>query len=510
MYRLLKYLSAIILSFSLMILFSFTVKAIGVQPLTLDFSMSPGETEDFQLIFSSSGIAENVAISIYQCYQDYTGNLGYRLADQGSFPEMGWIELEENSVQVPGEGEVYLKGSIRVPFGTQPGSYIIILMVEPEPGKAGDGISLLVRYAVRLIVRVDGPVLRERGRINFLRLDKDENGEPLIIAGVENTSRLDYLAGVEVTIRDENRSLVERVTLRTIFGVKNNRDLTRLYPGSEVLFLGKPENYLFPGNYELRAVMSYGERGKASFIDNIGILPGQFKEPARALNEFLSIKPEMIDFRLEPGQRLTETIEITNISRERVYIKTELLEIGEDNNSLLPWLRLYADERLVLMPRQSRKLLNILQLPLNVERGGYYALVNLKVFQDESMLNLLDEQFIPVCCLVGEDSSQEIKIKGFEFNNEGEQKFFLPVKNTGQVHLKPAVKLTLWNNKEELMEEIELDSADLIGGILFPGGEALYKGNLKKKLERGEYEALIEVKDENDSIQIATYRVFIE
>ena len=60
--------------------------------------------------------------------------------------------------------------------------------------------------------------------------------------------------------------------------------------------------------------MSYGERGKASFIDNIGILPGQFKEPARALNEFLSIKPEMIDFRLEPGQRLTETIEITNIS----------------------------------------------------------------------------------------------------------------------------------------------------------------------------------------------------
>ena len=245
MYRLLKYLSAIILSFSLMILFSFTVKAIGVQPLTLDFSMSPGETEDFQLIFSSSGIAENVAISIYQCYQDYTGNLGYRLADQGSFPEMGWIELEENSVQVPGEGEVYLKGSIRVPFGTQPGSYIIILMVEPEPGKAGDGISLLVRYAVRLIVRVDGRP-EERGRINFHRLDKDENGEPLIIAGVENTSRLDYLAGVEVTIRDENRSLVERVTLRTISGVKNNRDLTRLYPGSEVLFLGKPENYLFP------------------------------------------------------------------------------------------------------------------------------------------------------------------------------------------------------------------------------------------------------------------------
>ena len=60
MRRLFGHLSGIIIFFILIIISSFSVKAIGVQPLTMDFSMSPGESEDFQLIFSSSGIAENV------------------------------------------------------------------------------------------------------------------------------------------------------------------------------------------------------------------------------------------------------------------------------------------------------------------------------------------------------------------------------------------------------------------------------------------------------------------
>lgn len=510
MRRLFGHLSGIIIFFILIIISSFSVKAIGVQPLTMDFSMSPGESEDFQLIFSSSGIAENVSISIYQCYQDYTGILGYRIADPESFPEMNWIELEKNRVQVPAGGEVYLNGRLRVPFGTRPGSYIIILMVEPEPGKTGDGISLMVRYAVRLIVRVDGPALRERGRINFIQLEEDENGEQVIVAAVENTSQLDYLAGVEVSISDENRSLVERVILRTISAARNNRDLTRLYPGSKVLFIGKPENYLYPGSYELRAIMSYGERGKASFIENINILPGQFKEPARVQSGYCSIKPEVINVKLEPGQRITESIEITNISRERVYIKTELVDIEEEYAySLLPWLRLYADRSLVLLPRQSRKLLNILQLPLNIAKGSYYALVNIKVYQDENMINLLEEQIVPVCCIVGEENRMEIKINGFEFNN-GEQEIFLPVKNIGQVHLKPSIKLTILNKEEQLMEEIELDSMDLIGGLLFPGEETIYKGILKKKLEEGEYDVLVEIRNENASLERANYRILIE
>ncbi|HOA39886.1 MAG: hypothetical protein WBI32_08295 [Halanaerobiales bacterium] len=509
--RRLEYFSGIILFFLFMIFFSLSAMAIGVQPLTLDFTMTPGERKDFSLILSSSGMEESVSISIYQSYQDFTGNLAYRVGDLETFPEMGWVELEKNNILVPVEGEVELKGSIGVPFGTRPGSYVIILMVEPEASKTGDGISLIVRYAVRLIVRVDGPNLRERGRINFLQLEKDENGNQVLVAEVENNSQLDYLAGVEVTIRDENRSLVERLVLRTIAAERNQRDFTRIYPGSRVLFIGKPENYLYPGNYELRALMSYGERGKVTFVNDIRILPGQFPEPVQALNKYFTLKPEMVNIKLKPGQRYTETFEIKNIFRESIYIKTEVLDIEEDYKfSLIPWLRLHADDRLALLPRQSRQFLKILQVPIDAAEGGYYALLKLKVYEDESLINLLDEKIIPISCLVGKDGRLETQIKGFEFINQEEQAFLLLLKNIGQVHLKPRVKLNLLNKAQESLGEIELESEDLIEGLLFPGKEVFFKGVFKGKLEEGEYNAVIEVLSVNNSIQNSTYTIYVE
>ena len=69
--------------------------------------------------------------------------------------------------------------------------------------------------------------------------------------------------------------------------------------------------------------------------------------------------------------------------------------------------------------------------------------------------------------LSGEENRMEIKINGFEFNN-GEQEIFSACKNIGQVHLKPSIKLTILNKEEQLMEEIELDSMDLIGRAFVP------------------------------------------
>ena len=54
--------------------------------------------------------------------------------------------------------------------------------------------------------------------------------------------------------------------------------------------------------------MSYGKEVKPLLLKNINILPGQFKEPARVQSGYCSIKPEVINVKLEPGQRITESI----------------------------------------------------------------------------------------------------------------------------------------------------------------------------------------------------------
>ena len=122
----------------------------------------------------------------------------------------------------------------------------------------------------------------------------------------------------------------------------------------------------------------------------------------------------------------------------------------------------------------------------------------LKVYEDESLINLLDEKIIPISCLVGKDGRLETQIKGFEFINQEEQAFLLLLKNIGQVHLKPRVKLNLLNKAQESLGEIELESEDLIEGLLFPGKEVFFKGVFKGKLEEGEYNAVIEVLSANN------------
>lgn len=76
--------------------------------------------------------------------------------------------------------------------------------------------------------------------------------------------------------------------------------------------------------------------------------------------------------------------------------------------------------------------------------------------------------------------------------------------------MKPRVKLNLLNKVQESLGEIELESEDLIEGLLFPGKEVFFKGVFKGKLEEGEYNAVIEVLSVNNSIQNSTYTIYVE
>ncbi|NLM96405.1 MAG: hypothetical protein GX175_02090 [Halanaerobiaceae bacterium] len=401
-----NFLSGFILLILFLLIYT-SVMAIGVQPLTLDFQMKPGETEEFSIILSTSGVEEKVNLSIYQSFQDYTGNLSYRKADPESFPQTNWIKLEDSRGTVLRQGEVKINGTITVLFGTPGGSYTIILMVEPEPARPDLGVTLLVRYAVRIIVRVDGPGLREQGEIQFLDLQKDENGRQLITVMVKNTSQLDYPGKVEVTIRNKERSLLERLSLRTISARNSEQDRIRIYPGAELLFMGRPENYLFPGEYELRAFFEYGERGRKTMSREITIFTGEFTEPEPPEGNYLRLKPEKLISFLDPGQRDTMTLEIRSIHDKSIYLLTDICEIEPDfQYSLIPWMNFLNVGRLTkLEPHQLNRSLFVIQLPVDITPAAYYALLEIKVYADESMTELLEEKRIPVISVVGEEKT---------------------------------------------------------------------------------------------------------
>jgi len=487
--------------------------AIGVQPLTLDFQMNPGETEEFSIILSTSGIEENVNLSIYQSFQDYTGNLSYRKGDIESFPQMNWVKMENSRVTVLREGELELNGTISVPFGTPGGSYTIILMVEPEPSDPDQGVALLVRYAVRIIIRIDGPGLREQGEIKFVELQKDENGKQLMTVLVKNTSQLDYPGKVEVTIRDEERKLLERLTLRTISAQKANRDSIRIYPGAELLFVGWPENYLYPGKYEVRSFFEYGERGRKTMSSEITILPGIYNEPKLVGSNYFKLKPEKLISFLDPAQRDTMPVEISNITNKSIYLVTEICEIEPDYQySLVPWINFFSvGKGTSLEPRQLNRSLIVIQIPADINPGGYYAFLSIKAYTDESMMELLDEKLVPIISIVGKENNIDTELADFQIDTEGlGSQISLTLRNKGNKHIEPVVKLSIIDKENNLIEKVELISNDLSSKLLFPDKEVQFEGNYKENLEKGVYTASIEITQDNNSIGEFIYSLEVE
>ena len=68
----------------------------------------------------------------------------------------------------------------------------------------------------------------------------------MIRALVANPSAWDYLVSGEVTVRDSERRLVERIQLNSEAGARANLTETRIYPGSEVEYTGTVTKRLEP------------------------------------------------------------------------------------------------------------------------------------------------------------------------------------------------------------------------------------------------------------------------
>lgn len=222
-------LSAILLGTSTMAL------AAGVRPLVIEMNVRPGDVREFEISLTPGPTEELVDLALYEPVQQLNGGLVYQLPTNPAFSATSWVTLDNNTVRVLPDAESKVTGTVRVPFSAS-GSHTVIVMVEPRPPEIKSGIGFQIRYAVRLSIRVDRAGVRPTAEMPLLEVRPDEQGAPKIVARIKNTSALDYLMSGEVVIRDQERRLVERVTLRTPAGSSAGTDATRVYPGAEVEF----------------------------------------------------------------------------------------------------------------------------------------------------------------------------------------------------------------------------------------------------------------------------------
>ncbi|MFW6030326.1 MAG: hypothetical protein ACOCRO_08745, partial [Halanaerobiales bacterium] len=309
------YILLVILIFIFTSLSSF---AIGVKPLVVDFNIKPGQEKEFSISLFPSDKAEKVELSLYQPFQEVEGNLIYLKGDIHKYPALDWVELEKDNIIVYPEDEVKLKGKIKVPYDVG-GSHTVVIMIESEAQEQSHGVAFIFRYAVRLNININKSGLSNICDVSNISLKKGELGQPIVETYFDNESDWHHMVSGEVTIRDQNRRLVERVTLRSPVAIENSRLKTKVFSGSKVKFLGEIIHNLSPGNYVLRTFFRYGAHGQVLKSKKITIKEGDFNFPRSDDIGAFSTDTELIELQLKPGQRKSEVIKLQSEIGDESY-----------------------------------------------------------------------------------------------------------------------------------------------------------------------------------------------
>ncbi|HOB44130.1 MAG: hypothetical protein WBH35_06570 [Bacillota bacterium] len=492
-----KYSATIALLALILLLLSAEVGAVGVRPLALDMYLQPGDTSEFELILSPEPTQQVVSLSLFRPVQLINGALAYEEGDASIYKAIDWIHLEQERVVVnPGEDTI-VKGRVRVPFDAG-GSYIVVVMVEPE-GSTGhvegaSGVVFRVRYAVRIAIHVDRPGLRPSAEVVDFQLVPDEERRPLVVTHIVNPSPLMYSVSAEVTIRDQNRRLVQRIDLQTQTARDSGLLSTSIFPGSQLRLEGAVTEPLFPGDYEMRLFLRYADGRQVIKREQISLTGGEFNQDDRMA--CLKVEPEGIEVSMRPGGSATQVIEMTNRIGEPVTVQI----VGSNIRDEYPYsifdsleVGLRGQTELTLEPRRPGRSILTIRAPREVADGGYYGNLEIGVFSEAG--DLVEVHTVPISAVVGSPSDYKVDILSLHADYyDGECLLSLAVQNRGNVHVIPSATAYIKDSQGVVISTQQLTLQEGISRIL--PEKVAYLTATASNLEPGEYVVDISVRQD--------------
>ncbi|HXK98279.1 MAG TPA: hypothetical protein PK828_10525 [Limnochordia bacterium] len=496
----------ILMTVFLLLVLNWSVVGAGVRPLILDLDLTPGDRAEFEITLTPGAAEEIVDLSFYQPIQLLDGSLNYLPADPAGFPAANWITLERNQVRVIPGAETSVKGTVQVPFSAG-GTYVAVIMVEPQTPVAQQGITFRVRYAIRLNIRVNRPGLLTTCELTRFELVRGEDGQPVLKARLKNTSPWDYLVSGEITIRDDQRRLVERILIMAESLVGSNYTSVRLYPGYEVEMIGEITRKLTPGEYQLRGFFRYGDRGQIIHNEVIRVNEGDFNYPAADAIGVLTLEPQLIDLKLRPGKRRSQSIQIQSEVGDDAYIAVTLRDVRtEYPYSLLNWIELRNTE-VLLRARSSTRIPVTLAVPRDAVPGSYHGnLVFLTL--DPETGKPVSEKVVPVSLVIGDEFEYEVDVRSLAAKFiEGEGHWLsVDLYNSSNVMISPQITLVIFDKEGNYVHRAELNLPEGVDRILPLNSQQLE--TVIPKLENGIYSVELEIRSSGK--QIAAFERSLE
>ncbi len=480
----------IVVLFAILVAFSVPISAIQVSPLLLNLELSPGESENFYIDITGGTTRTEMTINLVDVVQSLDGRLSYITTETPTNPVLDWIEFENNRVMLPAREVTRIPGTINVPFDAG-GSHTAVIMIEESEAldRPGSIMAYRIRYAVRININIDRPSQLAQLEVLDLAIELNDTGRPIIKTHFENKSPLSFPAVADVTIRTEDRRLLERVPVFSPATSLTRRENFRVYPYSELIYRGEITELLYPGIYELQLFMRYADgrqviQRKTVEIDESYLADREIKH--------VSFEPAQLSLNLRPGATSTQMIEFSNRTAEPIRIKTNPGEVRYDYpNSIFSNINveIRGERDFIIPPRRSGRQLLIFRAPRELASGGYYGFHNIEVYNQAG--ELLETHFIELDALIGTDIKMAAAITDLIYNQgEREDLFSLTVKNEGRKAILPQARLELIDAAGDLYANIYFDLDDTMSRVL-PDHYGHYLGERSGRITPGQYTARV-------------------
>lgn len=218
----------------------------------------------------------------------------------------------------------------------------------------------------------------------------------------------------------------------------------------------------------------------------------------------ISISPPTFEITANPGDRIENTIKISNRTDrplDFVTDKRNFTAVGEEGAvgltneetsfSLASWIDIQPSSGSVA-PRNTETFTFVINVPLNAEPGGHFGSIVFKTGGDEELqqpgATVAQEIASLVLVRIAGDVSEEADIVSFEpvksFYEYGPVDLEMRIENTGNVHVKPQGTITITNIFGQEVDQFEIEPKNVL-----PDAVRLVRSTWNTKYMFGTYTA---------------------
>lgn len=220
----------------------------------------------------------------------------------------------------------------------------------------------------------------------------------------------------------------------------------------------------------------------------------------------LSVSPPTFELSANPGDSLSNTIKVQNLSDESIRVvvdRRNFTAVGEEGSvdltaeassfSLASWMSVFPTET-EISPQGIKIFTFWINAPLNAEPGGHFGSIVFRIAGQGQMrqtgASVAQELATLVLLRVAGKTTEQLNLESFSPQRKlleyGPVELVFRLRNQGNVHLKPRGTVTVTNLFGQKVAVLEIEPKNVIPG-------AIRKNSVfwDKKLLFGRYQAII-------------------